>query len=157
MECNKSLDSLRTRRLFHLLKFGAFKSEQDSWNEGLQSQLQEWPCVGVSIAFLLLVSIALDLNKSTGLCSLVELHFSLSLCIAWKVVRFLKKIWPNYQVVQDFLTRGSIGAISPLKPAKVTFFTMILNNSENNIRDLRPFYRRLFCHSRVMKYTLSRS
>ena len=27
----------------------------------------------------------------------------------------------------------------PLKPAQVTLFTMILYNSENNIRDIRPF------------------
>jgi len=46
-------------------------------------------------------------------------------------------------------------AIAPLKPTKVTFFTMILNNSENSIRDVRPFCRPLFSHSSVVKYTSS--
>jgi len=41
----------------------------------------------------------------------------------------------------------------PLKPKKVTFFTMILNNSENSIRDIRPCCHPLFCHSSVVKYT----
>jgi len=31
---------------------------------------------------------------------------------------------------------------------------MILYNSENIIRDIRPFYRPLFCHSSVVKYTV---
>jgi len=39
-----------------------------------------------------------------------------------------------------------------LKPTKVTSFTMILCNSENSIRDIRPFCRKLFCHSSVVKY-----
>jgi len=47
------------------------------------------------------------------------------------------------------------GAISPLKPKKVTFFTMILYNSENNLCDSRPFCRPLFCHNSVVKYTSS--
>jgi len=34
-------------------------------------------------------------------------------------------------------------------------FTMILYNSENSIRDIRPFCRPLFCHSSVVKYTSS--
>jgi len=28
---------------------------------------------------------------------------------------------------------------------------MILYNSENNFRDIRPFWRPLFCHSSVVK------
>jgi len=41
------------------------------------------------------------------------------------------------------------------KPTKVNIFTMIfLYNSQNSIRDLRPFFRPLFCHSSVVKYTL---
>jgi len=44
------------------------------------------------------------------------------------------------------------GAIAPLKPKKVTLFTMILYNSENNIRDTRPLCSVLFCHSSVVKY-----
>jgi len=42
--------------------------------------------------------------------------------------------------------------MAPLKPKKVTLFTMILCNSENNIRDIRPFCCALFCHSSVVKY-----
>jgi len=49
---------------------------------------------------------------------------------------------------------GAIGAIAPLKPSKVTFFTMILHKSENSIRDGRPFCRPLFGHSRDVKYRL---
>jgi len=45
----------------------------------------------------------------------------------------------------------AIGAIAPLKPQKVTLFTMILHNSENNIRVVRPFFRPLFCHSSFVK------
>jgi len=46
---------------------------------------------------------------------------------------------------------GAFGAIAPSKPTKVTLFTMILHNSENSIRDIRPFCRLLFCHSSVLK------
>ena len=50
---------------------------------------------------------------------------------------------------------GRLGRSPPLKPTKVTFFAIILYNSENNIRDIRPFLRRLFCHRSVVKYTSS--
>jgi len=50
---------------------------------------------------------------------------------------------------------GAIGAIAPSKPMKVTSFTMILYNSVNSIRDIRPFFRPLFCHSSVVKSTSS--
>jgi len=40
----------------------------------------------------------------------------------------------------------------PIKPTKITLFTLILYNSENNIRDVRSFCRPLFCHSCVVKY-----
>jgi len=51
---------------------------------------------------------------------------------------------------------GAIGAIAPpLKPRKATFFAMILYNSENSNRDIRPFCRPLFCHSSVVKSTSS--
>ena len=43
----------------------------------------------------------------------------------------------------------------PLKPAKLTLFTMILYNSENNIRDIRPFCHPLCGHSTVAKYASS--
>ena len=39
----------------------------------------------------------------------------------------------------------------PLKPAKVTLFTIILYNPENNIRDIRPFCCPLFRHSSLVK------
>ena len=50
---------------------------------------------------------------------------------------------------------GAIGAIAPLKLKKVTLFSMILYNSENNVRNVRPFCRPQFCHSSVVKYTSS--
>jgi len=43
----------------------------------------------------------------------------------------------------------------PPKPTKVTFFNMILYNSENRIHDIRPFCRLLFRHSSALKYTSS--
>jgi len=52
-------------------------------------------------------------------------------------------------------SRGAIGAIAPLKPAKVTLFTMILCNSENSIHEIRPFCHPFSCHSNVVKYTSS--
>jgi len=36
---------------------------------------------------------------------------------------------------------GAFGAIVPLKPTKVTLFTMISYNSEISIRDIRPICR----------------
>jgi len=47
--------------------------------------------------------------------------------------------------------QGAIGTIYPLKPTKITSFTMILYHSEHSIRDVRPFCRQLFCHSSVVK------
>jgi len=49
--------------------------------------------------------------------------------------------------------QGEIGAI--LNKRKVSLFTQIFYNSENNIRDISPFCRPLFCHSSVVKYTSS--
>jgi len=48
--------------------------------------------------------------------------------------------------------RGAIGEIASLKPKKVTSFTIFLYNSENNIRDIRPFCRLLFCHCSVLYF-----
>ena len=56
--------------------------------------------------------------------------------------------WPDEETATD-------PPMPPLKPTKVTFFTTILYNSENNIRDIRPFCRPLFCHCSVVKYTSS--
>ena len=50
---------------------------------------------------------------------------------------------------------GVIGVIAPLKPTKVTLFTIILYNSENSTLDIRPFCRALLCHSSVVKHTSS--
>ena len=52
-------------------------------------------------------------------------------------------------------SKGSDWAIAPPKPLKVTFFTIIVYNSENNIRGIRLFFRQLFCHTSVVKYTSS--
>ena len=52
-------------------------------------------------------------------------------------------------------SREAIGAIIPPKTYVSNFFTMILYNSENSIRDLRPFCRPLFYHSSVVKYSSS--
>jgi len=41
----------------------------------------------------------------------------------------------NADLAQGWIQGGAIGAIAPLKPMKVTLFTMILYNSENNIPD----------------------
>jgi len=52
--------------------------------------------------------------------------------------------------------QGAIGMISPpIQPANITLFTMFFYNSENSIRDIRPFCRPLFCHSIVVNYTSS--
>ena len=50
---------------------------------------------------------------------------------------------------------GEWGDRPPLKPTKVTFFTIILHNSENNIHDIRPFFRHLCYHTSVVKCTSS--
>jgi len=46
------------------------------------------------------------------------------------------------------------GRSPPLKPAEVALFTMILYNSENSIRDIKPFSRPLFCHSSAVNLSL---
>jgi len=51
-------------------------------------------------------------------------------------------------------SRGTIRAIAPIKPKKVTLITTVLYNPENNIRDIRSFCRPLLCHSSVVKYTV---
>jgi len=44
----------------------------------------------------------------------------------------------------------------PPKTYESNFFTKILYNLENSIRDIRPFRHPLFCHSSVVKYSLLR-
>jgi len=51
--------------------------------------------------------------------------------------------------------QGVIRAIALLEPTEVTLFTIILYNSENNIRDIRPFCCLLFCHNSFVKYSSS--
>jgi len=51
---------------------------------------------------------------------------------------------------QGRIQGGAIGRSAPLKPTKVTFFTMIFYNSENSIGDIRPVCRPLFRHSSVL-------
>ena len=59
--------------------------------------------------------------------------------------------------ISSIASGGSRGGRSPppLKPRKVNLFAIILRNSENSIRDTRPFKRPLFCHNSVVKYTSS--
>jgi len=49
---------------------------------------------------------------------------------------------------------GALGQSPLLKPTKVTLFTIILYNSENNIRDTRPFCRPMFYHCSVEMHSL---
>jgi len=49
----------------------------------------------------------------------------------------------------------AIWSIAPLKPTKVTLFNMFFLLFGNSIRDVKPFCRPLFCHSRAVKYTSS--
>ena len=50
---------------------------------------------------------------------------------------------------------GAIEGIALLKTYEVTLFTMIVYNSENNIRNTRLFCHPLFCHRSVVKYASS--
>jgi len=51
-------------------------------------------------------------------------------------------------------TRAIEGIALP-KTYELTLFTMIVYNSENSIRNTRPFCHPLFCHKSVVKYTSS--
>ena len=55
------------------------------------------------------------------------------------------------------LSQGRIqgGDRPPKTYTKVTLFNIILNNSENGIRDISPYCRPLFCRSSVVKCTSS--
>jgi len=65
--------------------------------------------------------------------------------VRWKTT----SLWREFQIntASAFTKKtagsrgGSKGGDWPLKPTKVTLFTMILYNSENSIRDIRPFCR----------------
>jgi len=58
-----------------------------------------------------------------------------------------------YGKLEEVRTEGGRLGRSTLKPMKVTFFTTIIYNSENNIRNIRSFCRPIFCYSSVVKYT----
>ena len=58
-------------------------------------------------------------------------------------------------VRQGRIQGGKLGRYPPLKPTKVTSFIMTVNNSENSIRDIRPFWRPLFCPESAMKYSIA--
>ena len=53
---------------------------------------------------------------------------------------------------QGRIQGGRLGRSFPVKPTKAILFTIILYNSQNYIRDVRPLCRPLFCHSNVVKY-----
>jgi len=48
-----------------------------------------------------------------------------------------------------------VGAIASPKTYELTLFTMIVYNSENSIRNTRPFCHPLFCHRCLAKWTSS--
>jgi len=50
---------------------------------------------------------------------------------------------------------GRIEAIAPPKTYELTLFTMIVYNSENSIRNTRPFCHPLVCRRSVVKHTSS--
>jgi len=57
---------------------------------------------------------------------------------------------------QGWIQGGVISVITTPKTYGSNFlFTMILYNSENSIRDIRPFCHPLFSHSNFVKYTSS--
>jgi len=47
---------------------------------------------------------------------------------------------------QGRIQSGATVVIAPLKTTNVSLFTIIVYNSENNIRDISPFCHLLFCH-----------
>jgi len=81
-----------------------------------------------------------------------------------KISPLLMASWPPLEKIfwltlnKYYISPGRSGSRGggnrPPKPAKVTLFTIILHNSENNIRDIRPFCRLRFCHNSVLKYRL---
>jgi len=93
--------------------------------------------------------------KSTNTWILTLAGVNILARFTWRVLpvcaRFLQPRWASRK--QGRIQGGRLGQSPPLKPTKVTFFTMIFYNLENSIRDIRPFSRPLFCHSSVVKYT----
>ena len=73
---------------------------------------------------------------------------------------FLHVTIQNYQTYKrarrgGYKGCGRLGRSPAPNPTKLTFFTMVLYNSENKIRHMRPMCRPLFYHSSVVKYTSS--
>jgi len=75
------------------------------------------------------------------------LYFALHLIPKCNQVYAVKVSLPSSN--QGRIQGGEIGAIAPLKPTKVTLFTMILYNIEKCIRN-GQFCRPFFCHSSVV-------
>ena len=69
-------------------------------------------------------------------------HFQEQQASAWFSYRAFLKI--KQRPCQGRIHMGRNGAIAPLKPANVTFSTTIWNNSENSVRNIRPFCCPLF-------------
>jgi len=67
---------------------------------------------------------------------------------------FLQKDQLHMRQYQGRIQGGDWGVSTP-KTHEINFFTIISYSSENNIRDIRPFFRPLCCHRSVMKYTSS--
>ena len=115
--------------------------------------------------------ITIRIQKDVCISTKIKMFAAISTCLPLRTYEIAKQfIWSSLGGLYDATyhrkiyssidtnrggSRRVIGALAPLKPTKVTFFTMILNNSENSIRDIRPFYRPFFCHSSVVKYTSS--
>jgi len=76
------------------------------------------------------VHLRLSDYKNRAVCSQTHVNFNTDIQARWD-------------------SGGSSRGIAPLKPTTETLFIMILYNSENNIRDVKPFCRPLFCHSNV--------
>jgi len=53
-------------------------------------------------------------------------------------------------LIANSRTSGNLGS-PPLKPTKVTLFTMVLHNSEYSIGDIGPCCPQLVCHRNVVK------
>jgi len=56
----------------------------------------------------------------------------------------IKILWNHCAHSQGRVLEGGIGSIAPVKPTKVTLFTIILYDSKNSFCDLKPFCRLWF-------------
>jgi len=92
------------------------------------------------------------LAKYTGaiIISIAKLQVHRSAGLSW-VFQFCKK----WKVQNRGGSRGGDWGDRSPKTTKVTLLTMISYNSKNSIRNIRPFFRPLFCQSSVVKNTSS--